>query len=94
MLETNIKFQRIHAHSIEFPLHARPCVRCLNLASCISNWLSCCLQSLWIVPRLLYGVYADMACTVCDVPSLLSVMSINHSGSVGATTGDPFRTNV
>ena len=66
MLETNTEFQWIHAHSDETPLQARACVRRLDLASCISNWSSCCLQNPWIVPRLLYGMYGDMACTVCD----------------------------
>ena len=89
-LETKTEFQWIQAHSEETTLHDRACVRRLDLASCILNWSSCFLHSPWIVQRLLYGVYAEIACTLWDEPSLLLIMLINHFGSVGATTGDPF----
>ena len=94
MLETKTEFHWIHAHSDETPLQASAYVRRLDLASFISNCSSCCLQSPWIVPKLLYGMYGEIACTLCDELSVRSVISMNHSGSVGATTGDPFWANV
>ena len=90
ILETNTEFQCIQAHSEETPLHARAYVRRFDLVRSISNW-AWFVHNPWIVPRLLHGVYAEIACTLWDEPLPLSVMLINHSGSVGATTGALFR---
>ena len=72
-------------------LHARALVRRVALASWTSNWSSCFLYIPWIIPKLLYGVYADSAFTLWEKLSVLLTISMYHDLSCAAMTGAPFR---
>ena len=90
MLATKHKSQWINAHFSNTLLHASALVSRVAFASWTSNWSSCFLQIPCIIPKLLYGVYADSAFTLCVELSVLSTISMYQDSSRTAMTGAPF----
>ena len=89
MLATKHEFQWINAPFSNILLHTSALVRRVAFGSWTSNWSSCFLQIPCIVPKLLYGVYADSAFTLCVELSVLSTISMYQDSLCATMTGAP-----